>query len=178
MAKDAFQKLGKILKDRKMSMDTKMRVLDCYVNSTLTYGSEYWTISTQMEGRLKAVETWFLRRMFRISRMDHITNKEVLRRAGRERSLVKSIRKRQLQFLEHIMRKERLENLTLTGRIEGKRSRGRQRLTYLGSLSKWMAAQLPERERGKVSEQALLRTTKNRKLWRTMIADVLAGHGT
>ena len=57
MAKDAFQKLGKILKDRKISMDTKMRVLDCYVNSILTYDSECWTISTQMEGRLKAVET-------------------------------------------------------------------------------------------------------------------------
>eukprot|EP00795_Rhopilema_esculentum_P010625 gene10625-biopygen13131 len=85
MAKDAFQKLGKILKDRKMSMDTKFRVLDCYVNSIITYGS---------------------------------------------------------------------------------------------SLSKWMAAQLPERERAKVSEQELMRRTRDRKLWRTMIANVLAGHGT
>ena len=124
MAKDAFQKLGKVLKDRKMSMDTKMRILDCYVKSILTYGSECWTISTQMEGRL---EMWFLRRMFRIAWSDHVTNEEVLRRARRERSLMISIRKRQLQFLGHIMRKEGLENLTLTGRIEGKRSRGRQR---------------------------------------------------
>ena len=48
MAKDAFQKLGKIFKDRKMSIDTKMRVLDCYVKSILTYGSECWTISPLM----------------------------------------------------------------------------------------------------------------------------------
>ncbi|XP_042870688.1 uncharacterized protein LOC122252328 [Penaeus japonicus] len=71
MAKDAFQKLGKILKDRKMPTDTKLRVLDCYVNSILTYGCECWTISTQMERRLEAVEMWFLRRIFRISWVDH-----------------------------------------------------------------------------------------------------------
>ena len=92
-AKDAFQKLGKIFKDRKMSIDTKMRVLDCYVKPILTYGSECWTISPLMEGRLKAVEMWFLRRMFRIPWADHVTNtnEEVLRKAGIERSLFNKI---------------------------------------------------------------------------------------
>ena len=42
-----------------------------------------------MEGRLEAVEIWFLRRMFRISWTDHVSNEEVLRRAGREGNLVK-----------------------------------------------------------------------------------------
>lgn len=31
--------------------------------------------------------------------------------------------KRQMKFLEHITRKVNMENLTLTGRIEGKKSR-------------------------------------------------------
>ena len=65
-----------------------------------------------------------------------MTNEEVLRNAGAERSLVKNIRKRQLMFLVHIIRKEGVENLSLTGCIEGTRSRGRKRLTYSGSLSK------------------------------------------
>ena len=68
-----------------------------------------------MEGRLQAVEIWFLRRIFRISWTDHVINEEVLRKAGKERSLMKFIRKRQLQFLGHIMRKEGLENLITTG---------------------------------------------------------------
>ena len=51
MAKDAFQ-LRKIFKDRKMSINTKLRVLDCFLKSILTYGSECWAISTQMEGRV------------------------------------------------------------------------------------------------------------------------------
>ncbi|XP_037794114.1 uncharacterized protein LOC119589587 [Penaeus monodon] len=118
MAKDAFQKLRKVLKDRKLSIDTKLRVLDCYVNSILTYSSECWTISAQMERRLEAAEMWFLRRMFRVSWTDHVANEAVLRKAGREKSLLKCIRKRQMQFLGHIMRKDGLENLTITGKIE------------------------------------------------------------
>ena len=38
---------------------------------------------------------------------------------------MKRIRKRQLEFLGHITRKEKLENLMVTGKIEAKRSRGR-----------------------------------------------------
>jgi len=60
---------------------------------------------------------------------------------GTERTLIKTIRGRQMQFLGHIIhiiRKEGLEELFLAGCIEGKRSRGRQRLKYIASLRKWM----------------------------------------
>ena len=45
MAKDTFQKLGKVLRNHKLAMETKKRVLDAYVMSILMYGSECWTIS-------------------------------------------------------------------------------------------------------------------------------------
>ena len=60
------------------------------------------------------------RRKMKISWTEHTTNEEVLRKTGAERSLIKTCRKRQL-FLGHIMRKERLENLSLTGCNEGKK---------------------------------------------------------
>ena len=43
---------------------------------------------------------------------------------------------RQLTFLGHILRKEELENLVVTGFVGGKRDRGRQRETFLTYLSK------------------------------------------
>ena len=67
MAKDIFQKLIQILRNWKMMLDTKLRVLDCYGNSILIYDSECWTISAQMKGKLEAAEIWFLRRLFKIS---------------------------------------------------------------------------------------------------------------
>ena len=57
----------------------------------------------------------------------------------------------------HVVRKEGLQNLPLTGKIEGKRSRGRQRLTYLKSLSKWMTERLLEEERPRVAGQEMLK---------------------
>ena len=97
-----------------------------------------------MGGKLEAAEMWFYRRMLRIPWTAHVTNEEVLRKIGTERKLLPTVRKRQLEFLGHVMRKESLENLTLTGRIEGKKSRGRPWIKYLTSLSTWMAEHVPE----------------------------------
>ena len=66
------------------------------------------------------------------------------------------------------MRKEKLEELTLTGKIDGKRGRGRPRIKYMSSIAAWSTK----------SELQLLRTAKDRNLWRGMIANVLLGHGT
>ncbi|XP_069993113.1 uncharacterized protein [Penaeus vannamei] len=78
IAKDTFQKLGTVFKDRRLGSETKVRVLDCYVNSVLLYGSECWTISAQMEKRLEATEMRFFRRMLQISWTDHVTIQEIL----------------------------------------------------------------------------------------------------
>jgi len=92
MAKNAFQKLETILKDKKLQMSTKIRVLNCYVIPTLRYGSECWTISAAMVKRLEAVEIWFYRRMLKIPWTDHVSNEQVLEMAGNERTLMKRTR--------------------------------------------------------------------------------------
>ena len=78
----------------------------------------------------------------------------------------------------HIMRKESLEELTLTGRIQGSKGRGRPRLTYMESLSNWIKSQLPEQEMQNITVLGILRKTKDRVLWNTMITYVLKGYGT
>ena len=78
----------------------------------LLYGSECWTISLQMESKLQATD-WFYRRKMKIPWVDHETNEVVLRRAGTERKIMKAIRKRQMEFLGHVMRKEGLEDVML-----------------------------------------------------------------
>lgn len=57
MDKDAFQKAGRVLRDR-ISLVTKKRVLSCYVTTVLLHGSECWTVSSKMK-RLEAAEIWF-----------------------------------------------------------------------------------------------------------------------
>ena len=67
MAKDAFQKLQKIVKNSKLSLDIRIQISDCYVEPILTHSSKNWTISSQIEQRLQAAEMWFYQRMLKIS---------------------------------------------------------------------------------------------------------------
>merc|ERR1719244_2287 len=84
-----------------------------------------------MERRISAAELWFYRRMLKVSWTKHVSNEEILRRVGNPVRLMDVIRNRQLRFLGHVIRKDGVEKLALTGKIEGKRDRGRQRLKYL-----------------------------------------------
>jgi len=161
--------LGKILRHQKMSMSTRMRVLQCYVISTLLYGCESWTISGAMENKLEAAEMWFLRKMQRIPWTDRVTNEEVLKRAGTKRTLLSTIRRRQLEFLGDVVRKEGLENLVLTGKIEGNRDRGRQRKTFLGSLRE----QVANKWRTDIRSSEILHLARERGRWNIMIANVV-----
>lgn len=77
-------------------------------------------------------------------------------------TLIITIRKKQLKLLGHILKKEGLENLTLTKHIEGKRARR--------SLYEWIAEQ-----DGKESEvtQSYKRLWQ---LWRDMIPYLISSY--
>ena len=109
-----------------------------YVWSVLLYGCECWTLNKEIVKKLEAVEMWFIRRMMRISWTEKRSNESVLKDANLGRSLIKTIRQRQLDFLGHICRQKGLEHLAITGKIEGKRSRGRQRTTFIDRQSQFM----------------------------------------
>ncbi|GFO23965.1 ecdysteroid udp-glucosyltransferase [Plakobranchus ocellatus] len=65
-------------------------------------------------------------------------------------------------FLGHVMRRGKLEHLVTTGKVEGKRSRGRQREKIMDGLATWLGT-------GKVLDT--LAAVKDRDLWRDMIAN-------
>ena len=67
LAKSTFPKLGNILKNKKLKMKSRLRVLNCYVYPVLIYGCEAWTLTSDLRKRLESCEVWFLRRMLRIS---------------------------------------------------------------------------------------------------------------
>ena len=84
-SKDAFQKWRLILKNRNISMITKFRVLKTYVWSTLTYGCESWTITSDIEKKIEAAEMWSIRRMLRISWAEKKTIVNLLREGNVQR---------------------------------------------------------------------------------------------
>ena len=139
IAKDAFWKYEELLRNN-VRMKTKKKVLTCYIYSVLMYGCESWTITKEIKRRLEAFEMWCYRRILKISWRDRVTNEEVLRRVGEKRKLYQSISRRKLKFAGHVMRGsggEMIKNI-IEGSVEGKRSRGRQRKTWMDDIKEWM----------------------------------------
>ena len=128
-AKAAFHKLKHILCNLSLSIEVRKGVLKSYVEPLLLYGSESWTISKLVRNYLEAAEMWFYRRMMRIPWTEKKRNEDVLRETNSQRELVTRIRRRQSAFFGHVMRRGGLEYIVSTGRLEGKRGRGRPRET-------------------------------------------------
>ena len=84
--------------------------------SVLLYGCECREITKDNERRIEAAEIWFLRRMLNIQWKDKISNEKVLKQYGLKRSLMKTIRKRQLVFFSHIHRKDSVEKIAASSR--------------------------------------------------------------
>ena len=167
-AKSAFHRMKSILCNKSLSLALRKQCLQTYIKPILLYGSEAWTINKATKQRLQATEMWFLRRMMKISWTAKITNENVLKEANEKRRLITDLRKRQSKFIGHVLRKRKIEHLVTTGKILGKRDRGRQREKILDSLAEW---------HGKKSTTDLITSTKDRGLWRSMTANA-CGHGT
>ena len=56
IAKNTFSKMKDVLKSTKIPFNTRKRILQCYVWSTLLYGAETWTITKVMKTRIEAFE--------------------------------------------------------------------------------------------------------------------------
>ena len=80
-------------------MEIIIRMLKCFVWSTLIYGCKKWTMNQNMK-RTEAVEMWLSRRMLRIPWTARVTNEEVLKRTGMERSIMKCIIKKTAEVCE------------------------------------------------------------------------------
>ena len=164
MAKSSFDNMRKILTNMNLSMKLRLRMLKCFVWSVLLYGCEAWTLDRELRRRVEAVEMWFLRRMLRIPWTARMTNERVLELAGVRRELMAEVRKRQLKVLGHMLRHDCLEKDVFLGKIEGRRDRGRQRITFGTSLIR----DIP----GEMTVAGLVRLAQDRGRWRSMVAHV------
>ena len=109
--------------------------------------------------------------MLRISWTEKKPNVNVLREGKVQRSLLKTIRKRQMEFLGHVCRRRGLEFLSFTGKVEGKRDRGKQRITFLDSLCNSATG-------GQSKGLNFLMLSDDRDVWRGMAANVCSRSGT
>ena len=133
-AKSAFGNMTNILSNKKISIRTRLRTLKAYIWPIMKYACETWNIGKEEERKIDSFEFWCYRRMQKISWTERKSNDEVLRSVGVEKELLNGIKEQQMKFFGHIVREGNIEELITTGRIEGTRDRGRQRIKQLDNI--------------------------------------------
>lgn len=163
-ARSTFLRMKTILCNLSLSLCIRMRVLRCYVYSTLYYGLEAWTLTDNTSKRLEAFELWCYRRMLRISYTHHVTNETVLRRMNKDKEILITVKKRKMAYFGHIMRGNKYEflQLIMQGKINSKRGPGRRRISWLKNIRQWTG----------LSSTDLFRRAVNKIIWARVIANV------
>ena len=169
-ARAAFWKHKELLR-RNVNIETKKRILKCYVFSVLNYGCETWTFTKAVKDKIRSFEMWCYRRILRISWKEHKTNKEVLHTVVVKERLLEQLIKRKMRYAGHVIRGSsgHLLQLALEGRIEGRRGRGRPKRSWTDDIKEWTQCHTY----GHVKRKA------EKKLeWRTMVANLRTEEGT
>ena len=125
-------------KTKSISIKTKMKLYHALVEPVLLYGSECWCLKKEDERRLLVTEMSWLRRIKGRSRRERIRNTTTRKELGAEETVVEKIQKRRLKWFGHLERMDsrRLPIAALHGHVEGERSRGRQRETWMDNMSR------------------------------------------
>ena len=88
-----------------------------FIDVFLAHGA--WLCLVLKLGRLESFETWYWRRMEKISCTDHVRNEEVLLRVNEQRNILHEIRKRKANWIGHILRRNCLLQQVIEGKVKG-----------------------------------------------------------
>ena len=124
--------LDSILKNRDITLPTKVRLVKAMFFPVVMYGCESWTMKKAERGRIDAFELWCWRRLLRVPWAARRSNQSILKEINPGISLEGLMLKLKLQYFGHLMRRvDSLEKSLMMGGIGGRRRRGRQRMRWL-----------------------------------------------
>ena len=128
--------LDSILKSRDITLSTKVHLVNAMVFPVVMYGCESWTIKKAECWIIDAFELWCWRRLLRVPWTARRSNKSILKEISPRCSLEGQMMKLKLQYFGHLMhRADSFEKTLMLGKIEGRRSRGRQRMRWLDGIT-------------------------------------------
>ena len=103
LADSAFNCLRNVWRNNKCSQELKLRIYNSSVLSVLTYGCETWSITAQLEKRLRAFDNNCLRSILNIHWAEKIRN-YVIYSMTNHTPILDAIRKRRWMYWGHMVR--------------------------------------------------------------------------
>ena len=117
-------------------MSTKVCLVKAMVFPVVMYGCESWTIKKAECQRTDVFELWCWRRLLRVPWTARRSNQSILKEISPGCSLEGLMLKLKLKYFSHLMqRADSFEKTLMLGKIEGRGSRGRQRMRWLDGIT-------------------------------------------
>ena len=117
--------LDSIIKNRDITLPTKVHLDKAMVFPVVMYGCESWAVKKAECQRIDAFELWCWRRLLRVPWTARRSNQSILKEISPGCSLERMMLKLKLQYVGHLMRRaDSLEKTLMLGGIEGRRRRG------------------------------------------------------
>ena len=130
LGRKVMTNLDSILKNRDITLPTKVRQVKAMVFPVVMYGCESWTVKKAERQRMDAFELWCWRRLLRVPWTARRSNQSILKEISLGCSLEGMMLKLKLQYFGHLMQRvDSLEKTLMLGEIGGRRRRGRPRTT-------------------------------------------------
>ena len=128
--------LDSIFKSRDITLPTKVRLVKAIIFPVVMYGCESWTVKKAERQRIDAFKLWCWRRLLTVPWTARRSNQLILKEINPEYSLEGLMLKLKFQYFGHLMqRTDSLEKTLLLRKIEGGRTKGRQRIRWLDGIT-------------------------------------------
>ena len=128
--------LDSTIKSRDITVLTKVHTVKGMIFPVVMYGCVSWTIKKAEHQRIDAFELWCWRRLLIVPWTARKSNQSILKEISPEHSLEGLMVKLKLQYFGHLTwRTDSLEKTLMLGKIEGRSSRGRQRMRWLDGIT-------------------------------------------
>ena len=153
-----------IIRDKNISLASKVKLTRTLILSTFLYACESWTLTAEIERRIQALEMRCYRRRLNISYKDHVTKEEVRNRNQNairvHDDLLTMVKKRELRWYGHISRSSGMAKTILQETVKGARRRGKQKKRWEDNNKEWMGMGFGDS----------LRVTEDREGWKGIVA--------
>ena len=156
-----MENLDCVLKNRDITLPTKVHIVKAIIFPVVMYGCEIWTIKKAESQRIDPFELWCWRRLLGVPWIARRSNQSILKEINPEYSLEGLMLK--LQYFGHVMqRADSLEKILMLGKIEGRRRRRQQRTRWLDLITNSMHMSLSKHQQ----------MVKDRETWHASVYGV------
>ena len=134
-----------------LSVLSKIQLMRSLVTSIFLYACESWTLTAELQRRIKAMEMRCSRKILHISYKDHVTNEEIRVKIQQgiepHEDLLTIVKRRKLQWYGHSSRSSGLAKTILQGTVKGGRRQGRQKKRWEDNIREWTGLEFAKSQR-------------------------------